>query len=286
MERNLLQASIRTIKKIPLIRSVIPIAKWVSNTVMDSYESLFGLRDEIIPPRRMIFIGDGDFKEVGGQFLKYFIEIGGLRPTDKVLDVGCGIGRMAVPLTGYLSGEGCYEGMDIVKEGINWCQKKITPRYPNFQFHIADIYNKRYNPKGKYQSAEYKFPYQDESFDFIFLTSVFTHMLARDMENYLSEISRVLKKNGTCFITFFLLNEESSGLIDKNKSKFGFKYQDEDCRLEDKKVPESAVAYEEGFVRSLHKKYELSILEPIQYGSWCGRERFLSFQDIIIAKKD
>ena len=199
--------------------------------------------------------------------------------------MGSGIGRMAVPLTEYLSSVGSYEGMDIVAEGINWCKKKITPRYPNFQFHLADIYNKRYNPEGKYQSSDYRFPYQDNSFDFIFLTSVFTHMLAMDMENYLSEISRVLKKDGTCFITFFLLNQESTSRIEKKQSKFDFKYQDENCRLEVKNLPESAIAYEERFVRNLYEKYGLEIHEPIEYGSWCGREEFLSFQDAIVARK-
>ncbi len=56
-------------------------------------------RDELISPRRLIFVGDGDFKSKGNEFLKYFIEIGGIKKTDHVLDVGCGIGRMAVPLT-------------------------------------------------------------------------------------------------------------------------------------------------------------------------------------------
>lgn len=285
MKRDIIKTSIRSVTKMQFIRPAIPMVKKVYYLIMDAYESLFGLRDELTPPRRMIFIGDGDFKKVGQLFLDHFVKIGGLKPTDRVLDVGCGIGRMAVPLTGYLSTEGGYEGLDIVAEGIDWCNKKITPRYPNFLFQLADIYNKRYNPEGKYQSSNYKFPYQADFFDFIFLTSVFTHMLARDIDNYLSEISRVLKRNGTCFITFFLLNKESSNLIVKKQSKFDFKYQKEDCRIEVKTIPESAVAYDEGFVKELYKKYGLEILEPIRYGSWCGRKDFFSFQDIIIATK-
>lgn len=81
--------------------------------------------------------------------------------------------------------------------------KNITPKYPNFNFQLADIYNKMYNPQGKYKASDYKFPYANETFDFVFLTSVFTHLLPQDMERYLSEIARVLKKNGRCFITFF-----------------------------------------------------------------------------------
>ena len=53
------------------------------------------------------------------------------------------------------------------------------------------------------------FPCADNSFDLVFLTSVFTHMFAGDVENYLSEISRVLKPGGKCLITWFLLDEVS-----------------------------------------------------------------------------
>ncbi len=103
----------------------------------------------MIPPRGMIFIGAGDFEQIGKDFRKHFIELGDLQPDDRVLDVGCGIGRMAIPLTSYLSKEGEYWGFDIVKKGIEWCQKRISPKYANFHFLHSDIYNKEYNPKGK-----------------------------------------------------------------------------------------------------------------------------------------
>ncbi|MBD0361051.1 MAG: class I SAM-dependent methyltransferase, partial [Nitrososphaeraceae archaeon] len=141
----------------------------------------------VIPPKRMTsLVGDGDFEEIGRDLLHSLIEIAGLKPNERVLDVGCGIGRVAIPLTYYMKGNGCYEGFDIVPHEIKWCKKNITSRYSNFHFQLADIYNGVYNPAGKYKASNYKFPYKDESFDFVFLTSVFTHMLTEDMENYLS----------------------------------------------------------------------------------------------------
>ena len=243
-------------------------------------------KDELRPPIESIFVGFGDFKIIGEEFRQYFIEIGGLRTTDRILDVGCGIGRMAVPLTEYLSKEGSYEGIDIVANGIDWCIEKITPRYPNFRFQLADLFNKEYNPNGKNKSSDYKFPFEGISFDFIFLTSVFTHMLPVDMENYLSEISRVLKQGGKCFITFFLLNQESLSLIEQKKSTMDFKFNYGDYGVERTDVPEAVVSYDENFVRNLYKKFGFKISEPIHYGSWCGREKFLSYQDIVVAIKD
>lgn len=244
-----------------------------------------GKRDRLTPPQWMIFVGGGDFKAIGNEFLRYFIDLGGLKPDEKVLDVGCGIGRMAVPLTGYLKDGGSYEGLDIAADGIRWCRKNITTRFPNFLFQLTDIFNKSYNPAGKYKAAEYRFPYQDETFDFIFLTSVFTHILRLDMENYVSEINRVLKKGGRCLITFFLLNEESSRLIELKQSSIDFRYCLDGCWVKDKDLPEDAVAYDEKYTRQLYKTNDLEISEPIHYGSWCGREKFLSYQDIITAVK-
>jgi SAM-dependent methyltransferase len=243
-------------------------------------------RREMVPPRTLYFVGDGDYKAVGLEFRKLFTQYGGLKPEHRVLDVGCGIGRMAVPLTEYLTGRGDYHGFDIVKKGVKWCQANITPRYPNFHFLHSDVRNKFYNPAGVYEARSYRFPYEDGSFDFIFLTSVFTHMFPADMENYSKEISRVLTSGGRCFITMFLLNEESGSLIQKGSSTQNFVYNLEDCVTADRENPEASLAFEEPYVRSLFARSGLSIHEPIHYGAWCGRKEFLSYQDIVIATKD
>ena len=254
--------------------------------ILDTSDFLFAQKDELIPPRRKTFVGDGDFKKIGENFLRYFIELGALKPNDRVLDVGCGIGRMAIPLTKYLNQMGSYEGFDIILDEINWCKENISTKYPNFHFQLADIFNKNYNPKGKLNANGYKFPYEDESFDFVFLTSVFTHMLPKDVDHYLSEIARVIKRNKRCLLTFFLLNKESYKLINIKKSSLNFKYEFGNYKTIDPNIPEIAISYDESFIIDLIKKNGLKIIKPIYYGSWCGREDFLSFQDIIIVSKE
>ena len=192
---------------------------------------------------------------------------------------------MAVPLTKYLNSGGRYEGFDVVAEGIEWCREKISSKFPNFNFQIADIFNKDYNPKGKYLASEYKFPYPGENFDFVFLTSVFTHMLPKDVENYLSEIYRVLKPGSICLATYFLLNEESVSLMNNNMSSMNFQFGSGVYRSTHKTIHEAVVAYQEDYIKGLYSKIGYKISEPIHYGSFCGREKYLSFQDIIIASK-
>ncbi|HEX6772030.1 MAG TPA: class I SAM-dependent methyltransferase [Acidobacteriaceae bacterium] len=242
-------------------------------------------RRQMIPPRTLYFVGDGDYRRVGLEFRGLFTQYGGLKPEDRVLDVGCGIGRMAVPLTDFLSGPGGYEGFDIVKKAVEWCQRSITPRFPNFHFRHSDVRNRFYNPHGLYEASAYRFPYEDGSFEFVFLTSVFTHMFPQDLENYAGEIARVMKPGGRCFVTLFLLNEESKALIAGGQSTQNFAFPLEGCVTADPTNPEGSLAFEESYMRELLAGLRLSVIEPIHYGSWCGRKDFLSYQDILVATK-
>lgn len=194
----------------------------------------------------------------------------GLKPNHKVLDVGCGNGKVAVRLTRFLKDGGSYEGFDVVATGVNWCKEHITPQHPNFRFQHADVYNKTYNPQGKYQSCEYRFPYDDGTFDFVLLGSVFTHMLPKEVEHYFGEIARVLKRQGICYISYYLLNPTSRKGIDAGWSffPFPFTYGSETCRIGNTERPEDVVAYDEGYVKGLYEKHGLRIEEPIIHGKW------------------
>ncbi len=253
----------------------------------DIQDFVRGRRNPMIPPRAKsrIFGIDNNFELVGQEFLGHFKNLADLKPDEQVLEVGCGIGRMAVALTGYLNAVGHYCGFDISRSGINWCRKNITPRFPNFEFERADIYNKMYNPNGRYQAHEYRFPYDDDTFDFVFLTSVFTHMLPRDMEHYVSEIARVTKPEGRCLINYFLLNDQSLSSMQAGRSARQFIHDVEGCRVAVKDIPEEAVAYFEADVRDSFANSRLDIIEPIHYGLWDGRADGLSFQDIVVVRK-
>jgi SAM-dependent methyltransferase len=54
------------------------------------------------------------------------------------------------------------------------------------------------NNKEKYNAEKDKMPYEDESFDFVFIKSVIEHISNTDL--FLSEIRRVLKKGGKVII--------------------------------------------------------------------------------------
>lgn len=260
----------------PGIRAARRIVDWCGDAA-ESWRN----RNSMIPPRSMIFIGAGDFIQIGREFREYFIQLGGLMPHHHVLDVGSGIGRMAIPLTEYLT-QGEYWGIDIVKEGVDWCANRISPRFPHFHFELADVYNKYYNPSGSQQPEVYRFPYPNGQFDFVFLTSVFTHMQPASVERYLSEIARVLKPTGVCFATFFLLNEESNRLQREGASIVDFKYRYPIWATTDENQPDIAVAYEEPEALAIVRRSGLKLLSPPKYGAWCGRQDGMTFQDVIL----
>lgn len=254
--------------------------------IPDSYSAFVGKGDELLPPKGLIFIGGGDFQRIGSLYLNRFIDLGGLKPEHRILDIGCGIGRIAIPLTTYLNNTGSYEGFDVVNKGINWCQKRITPKFPNFQFKYISLKNKLYNTETNNLAKDFIFPYKDQEFDFIILTSVFTHMLPEDMENYLKEIYRVMKPGALCYATYFLLNNISK-LSMVNNDELNFTLSHGYFRTLKKHLKEANVAYEESYLvdHYLHSA-KFKVVKTL-YGYWSGRSRkdTLDFQDTILLSK-
>lgn len=230
---------------------------------------------------------------------KGLIEMCELRPDERVLDIGCGPGRVAAPLTRYLTA-GSYEGFDVTSRSIRWAQRKITPRHPNFRFQVADLHNQMYNPKGTQTAETFRFPYPDDLFDVSLATSVYTHLRPYETANYLNETARVTRPGGRILNTFFLLNDESEALIDGDRSprpaaeageipKLDYATVDPQgwrFRATDAEVPEHLLAVGEDDVRGMYESAGLEITR-ILYGHWCGRQRNEDEfgQDLVLARK-
>jgi SAM-dependent methyltransferase len=215
-------------------------------------------------------------------------DVGQLAPDGRVLDIGCGPGRIAAPLTRQLQG-GSYEGFDVVPRSIQWCQRKISARHPNFRFQLADIRNAQYNPNGSQEARTYDFPYPDREFDLALAASVFTHMRPGEIERYVSEAARVLKPEGRLLASFFLLNEDTQlRLAVSRRHVLGEEERDAGVpyRSGHPRTAEHMILMFERDVREMYAGAGFAV-ESIRYGKWCGRRTsYMGLgQDLVVAKR-
>ncbi len=245
-------------------RRIVPAA--VHNLLLNAYD---GVSYQVagLPPRHLrAWISPlwFDFRDTGRDQLEFFIEIAGLRPSHRVLDIACGVGRLAIPLANYLDEKGSYEGFDIKNELIEWCQRKISARRRNFRFQTADVATS-WSPNGRFSVDDYRFPYPDESFDFAYAGSIFTHIAPGGARNYLSQTARVLKPGGRFVSTWLIFNRRSMELTSTEAVvQKSWSYDHGDYRVKVEDQPEASVAYEESAVRRMYAEAGLEILEPFR----------------------
>lgn len=253
----------------------------ISLRAADVTDRLLGRADRFTPPRRLRgYVGDSDFRATGEEFAGHFRDLGGLAPGHRVLEIGCGIGRMARALVPVLRPPGSYDGFDIVREGIDWCRAHYVDTPVPFRFVHADLRNSAYNPDGAERAADYRFPFADGAFDFVFATSLFTHVLADAADHYLAEAARVLAPGGRLFTTWLLLSDARRATPPPPFRRLGDTVLP--GAVADPEVPEDAVAYDEWWVRETLEVHGFDAV-GIHTGTWAG-DPGLSHQDLVVAR--
>lgn len=126
---------------------------------------------------------------IGGQFEAFgivereLLRFYGLQPEHYLIDVGCGSGRLAKPLAGYLTGP--YLGTDIVAELVEYACA-LAAR-PDWRFEVVD---------------RITIPEAGGRADMVCFFSVFTHLLHEQTYIYLEEAKRVLRPGGRIVFSF------------------------------------------------------------------------------------
>ena len=241
--------------------------------------------DVLLPPAELVMehsggISPDQFVLMGNEISRHsLVAHAGLRPDGRILDVGCGCGKIARPLTRHLQPPGEYHGIDITEAAIGWCREAYRG-FPNFHFHLADLGSSRYNVGGRVSAANYRFPFGDGQFDLVFLGSVFTHLLPAEVDNYVHEIARVLRPGGKCLATYFVLDDEALAHVKAGRTTPGFRhvYGDQGCRVERTDIPEAAIAYDEGHLRRLYERAGLRI-DALNFGQWGRGQLVPHWQD-------
>ncbi len=168
--------------------------------------------DEFFPPAEMMkIIGSPDREHyllVIEQLFDDLYRIGRIDADSRVLDLGCGCGRMALPFLDLID-QGSYRGIDVWPEGIDWCREHLTQRNPLFRFDLLQADNNYYFDSENDQVNRFQLEQiGGDEIDFAFAISVFTHLNPEDSQSYLDEFSRVLRPGGRAYITAFIIDDE------------------------------------------------------------------------------
>jgi len=210
-----------------------------------------------------------------------------------VLEIGCGLGRVAFPLRYVLSGSGSYDGFEICQYKIEFLERTFHQAYPNFRFVWADLHNSHYNPRSRIAAREYRFPYPDGMFDIVYAASVFTHMLPDTTAHYFRETARVLKPGGRAVFSCFLLDNYRPGQprpLGFSSDGFNFDYPYEKYgnlfAIAAPADPEQMTAYRLELLERFAADAQLSVVQAPVSGFWSGTtDTWVGAQDLLVLEK-
>lgn len=124
----------------------------------------------------------GNFVETGNLIAKLVKDLG-LKPTDTLVDIGCGPGRLAFALGDYLA-SGRYVGFDIMEEPLAVARELCDPAY---EFRFTDTFD---------------IAMPDDSADMMTFISVWTHLQNHEAFKYLLEAKRVVRPGGKMVVSY------------------------------------------------------------------------------------
>lgn len=234
-------------------------------------------------------VGGGYPMPVAAHFMDILATQAGLGSGDRVLDIGCGCGRLAAAFTQHIGPHGLYCGVDIIAGLVDFANRHITPRYPTFTFLTLDRSNPGYDQwrhDGTSRTiATLEAACEPGSMTLVVATSLFTHLDTAMAREALAAAARALAPDGRALISLFLLDAGTRALINRGAAAFRFEHpHTPGVFVHDKANPTGALAFEHDHFIDLLTEAGLYV-ERLLCGNWPGRRHHVSGQDILVVRK-
>jgi cyclopropane fatty-acyl-phospholipid synthase-like methyltransferase len=147
------------------------------------------------------FREDADFVAAAIRDVALLQRHAGLTRESRLVDWGCGAGRLAVGIRQSLGHVRDYHGVDVQPSLLHWARDHLTDEHTRFT--LVDQRNERYNPDG---TSTFAIPADTGSVDVLYAYSVFSHMLEIDVRGYAQTIAAILAPHGRAVMTVFVEN--------------------------------------------------------------------------------
>ena len=158
------------------------------------------------------------------------------------LDLGCGIGRHTILFA--RNGFNTY-GLDLSEESIRRTKEYAKQENVDVELKLGDMLN---------------LPYDDEQFECILCRNVISHTDTKGMKKIISELKRVLKIDGECYLTL------------GSKDTWGFKQEswplvDPNTRIRIEEGPENGIPHfyaDYDLIQELFKEFKIELVYQIE----------------------
>jgi SAM-dependent methyltransferase len=252
--------------------------------------------DEIRQSEMNDWVGGLDPEVIGDGCVRILDRYLAIDSSSRLLDFGCGIGRVLLSVLKHRPEVGRITGFDIVPQVISFCDAHIASTFQQAKFELIQGRNDHYDrfiamvgaTAAKSHSllqSEYA-----SAFTGAYAFSVFTHMELSDFRSLLALLSNLLEPGGTLLFTAFLLTPYSRRSIQQRTTMFPF----------------ADAAFEEGgdiFIGNMADRlgfiaFDLTLVQQmvldvglimthVEHGSWAGGNVYFSpsLQDVIACRK-
>lgn len=237
-------------------------------------------------------VGGADPELVGSACDHLLARMTSIGPRARVVDFGCGIGRVGAKLMQRAAPPRGYLGIDVMPAVIDFCRTELQPRFADTAFELAatanDHYDRHIGSDERARSVAELSARYGSRFSHAYAFSVFTHLDAAGFLAALRFVATLIRARGEFLFTAFTLTDFSRARIAAGTTLFplaNHQFRDHDrVMVGDPSDPLAFIAYDRALIEKMVWEAGL-VIAKIEYGTWMGGRLGESLQDLYVCHK-